>query len=140
MKKVGYFVVAIVSLLTLLIGVLYVRYSTQSEAIHSTVDSFIEESRSGTTESLLPYVHPAFVEQLIGFINEKGQLFRRVVSVDERDWYFSYNWNSDVGETTEYHGIVTWDTGDTGDYDLKLIKNDGQWVVYGINIQPHTTD
>ncbi len=137
---VGYILGGVIALIVVVFGALHIRYNTQSEAIHTTVDAFIAETKSGTIDSLQTYVHPEFLGQVIQFLNSQGQFFTRAVNVKENRLYFDYSWKWGVGEATVYRGTVTWNTGETGDYDLKLVKKDGVWVVYGLNIQPHSTD
>jgi acylphosphatase len=131
--------VALIVILTIF-GALYVRYSTQSVAIHQAVNGFVKDTRSGTSESLQPFIHPEFFNEMVNLLSDRGPFFTRVVKVEEKKWYFDYSWELGLGETTEYRGTVFWDTQETGDYDLKLIKIDGRWVVYALSIRPHTVE
>ena len=136
LKILGYIILVLVSLLLVFFAGLYARYTTQSEAIHSTVNSFVEQTRSGTSASLAPYVHPEFSGPLDDLLNQNGQLFEHIAHVDEKKTYFDYSWNYGVGETTIYKGDIALDSGDVGDIQIKLIKYQGRWVVYGVDITP----
>lgn len=137
LKILGYTILALLVLGAALFGALYARYTSQSSEIHRVVSGFMTQVHSGNSQTIRPYIHPDFVEPLDTLLNEHGELFSSISRFKEKHWYFSYNVSSDTGETTVYQGLAYSESGDVADLMVKLIRLNGLWVVYGVNLKLH---
>ena len=140
LRGIAYLVLGLLVIFSVLFGALYLRYATQSTQIHVTVGAFMEQTKSGTSETLKPYIHPEFASILDDLLKQHRDLFARIANVQEKKHYFSYSWKSSVGETTTYRGNVMYDTGQFADITIDLVKYSGQWVVYGVDLKPKSAD
>ncbi len=136
LKILGYIALVIIIFVAVFLGVLYLRYTTQSSEIHSTIGAFIEGVKTGSSDSITPLLHPKFVAPLNDILVKDSRVFTHISDVTERHDYFNYSWKSGVGETTTYQGDVTFSTGEVSDITIKLNKYNGKWVVYSIDISP----
>lgn len=136
LKVVGYGILILIVCAGAFFGVMYSKYTSQSKDIHAAVNTFITASKNGDVETLEPIVYPAFAEQLGKLLSENQELFAHISGIVEKTGYFSYSMKSGVGETTEYQGDLLFDTGDVSDVVIKLIKSEGKWMIYGLDIVP----
>ena len=128
----GYILGGLVVLVAFFFGALYVRYTSQSSEIHRVAEGFISQLRTGTSEGIQPYIYPDqhFIEQVAAMQKAKKEAFSHITKVTEKGSYFNYSWKLGTGETTEYDGTFTIDTGDTAEVSVDLIKHEGVWKVY----------
>jgi len=133
-KIIGYTILGIFAFVCIIFTSLFFRYETQSDQIHTAVNSFVHEMTVPNSKILPSLTHPQFYPDLVKLLNENQQSFLNVDHVSEQKYYFSYH-AATGGETTEYKGDIFFKGGPTENIVLKLIKKDGAWVVYGIEIQ-----
>ncbi|NBV77567.1 hypothetical protein EBR66_05390 [bacterium] len=134
-RWIGIILGCLVFAVVLSFAAFYLRYQSQSPAIHDAVNGFLAGIVAGDVESLKPYIDERFTDQMRELLKQHHvDFFAHIASHSENKAYFSYHLEVGTGETTDYEGIVVFDDTGTSSVSIKLIKNPAGWQVYGFKI------
>ena len=136
LKAIGSVLVIVVIGAGLYYATLYLRYKSQQPAINDAAQTFMRALKADDTATLATITTPSVLQQVAQLESSSSDLLSRMAMLNENSNYFDYTWNFGTTENTTYKGVLTFDSGEKTNIEIRLEVQDGKWIVDNFNLIP----